>query len=102
MARKATKAGQELAQAAAEALAIAKGEAPRDSYRIHIPEEIDTRLMRKRMKLSQAKFASAYGLDLRTLQDWEQGRRIPTGAARSLLMVIGKEPKIVEKVLKVG
>jgi DnaJ-class molecular chaperone len=32
-----TKAGQELLQAAAEAIAIAKGEAPKDSYRIHIP-----------------------------------------------------------------
>ena len=37
-------AHKELLEAAAEALAIARGEAPRDSYRIHLPKEIDTRL----------------------------------------------------------
>jgi len=95
-----TKAGQELLKAAAESLAIARGEAPEGTYRIHLPNEIDTRLIRKRLKMSQAKFADTYGLDLRTLQDWEQGRRVPTGAAKSYLMVIGKEPKVVEKALK--
>ena len=95
-----TKAGQELLQAAAEALAIARGEAPRDSYRIHLPKEIDTRLMRKRMKMSQARFADTFGLDLRTLQDWEQGRRVPTGAAKSYLTVIGRDPEVVEKALR--
>lgn len=97
---KTNKAGRELLQAAAEAVAIAKGEADPKTYRVHTPEEIDTRLMRKRMKMSQTEFAKTYGLDLRTLQDWEQGRRVPTGAARSLLMVISKEPKAVARALK--
>ena len=43
--------------------------------------------------LSQAKFASLLGVSVRTLQEWEQGRRAPTGAARTLLMVAAKNPQ---------
>jgi putative transcriptional regulator len=43
--------------------------------------------------LSQAKFASLLGVSVRTLQEWEQGRRAPSGAARTLLMVAAKNPR---------
>jgi putative transcriptional regulator len=42
-------------------------------------------MARANMGLSQAEFASLLGVSARTLQDWEQGRREPTGAARTLL-----------------
>jgi putative transcriptional regulator len=42
--------------------------------------------------LSQARFAQLLGVSVRTLQDWEQGRRAPSGAARTLLMVAAKNP----------
>lgn len=43
--------------------------------------------------LTQQKFASLLGVSLRTLQEWEQGRKNPSGAARTLLKIAGKNPK---------
>jgi putative transcriptional regulator len=45
--------------------------------------------------LSQQEFAQLLGVSTRTLQDWEQGRREPTGAARTLLKVAVKHPKVL-------
>ena len=45
--------------------------------------------------LSQQEFALLLGVSARTLQDWEQGRREPTGAARTLLKVAVKHPKLL-------
>lgn len=45
--------------------------------------------------LSQQEFAQLLGVSARTLQDWEQGRREPTGAARTLLKVAVKHPKLL-------
>ena len=49
--------------------------------------------------LSQQKFADVLGVSARTLQDWEQGRRKPTGAARSLLAIAAKRPDVLREVL---
>jgi putative transcriptional regulator len=49
--------------------------------------------VRERTGLSQVKFASLLGVSVRTLQEWEQGRRAPSGAARTLLMVAARNPK---------
>lgn len=48
--------------------------------------------IRERTGLSQARFAQLLGVSVRTLQDWEQGRRAPSGAARTLLMVAARNP----------
>ena len=45
--------------------------------------------------MSQQDFAELLGVSARTLQDWEQGRREPTGAARMLLKVAVKHPKVL-------
>lgn len=55
---------------------------------INVP---DVAGIRERTGLSQARFAALLGVSVRTLQDWEQGRRAPSGAARTLLMVAGGE-----------
>jgi putative transcriptional regulator len=47
--------------------------------------------------LSQQEFAVLLGVSARTLQDWEQGRREPTGAARTLLKVAVKHPKVLRE-----
>jgi putative transcriptional regulator len=47
--------------------------------------------------LSQKEFAVLLGVSARTLQDWEQGRREPTGAARTLLRVAVKHPKVLRE-----
>jgi len=52
-----------------------------------------------RSGLSQARFASVLGVSKRTLQEWEQGRRKPTGAARSLLAIATKRPEVLREVL---
>lgn len=49
--------------------------------------------IRESTGLTQARFAQLLGVSPRTLQDWEQGRRAPSGAARTLLMVAAKDPK---------
>jgi putative transcriptional regulator len=68
--------------------------------RVHIPEAYDVRKMRTRMKLSQKEFAERFGFSLDSIQNWEQGRRIPDGPARTLLAVIAHEPKAVERALR--
>lgn len=54
--------------------------------------------IRERTGLSQAKFAVLLGVSVRTLQEWEQGRRAPSGAARTLLMVAAKNPQALLEV----
>jgi len=54
---------------------------------------------RLKLGLSQADFAAMLGVSARTLQDWEQGRREPSGAAKALLKVAVAAPKTVRKVL---
>ena len=48
--------------------------------------------------LSQARFAQLLGVSARTLQEWEQGRRSPSGAARTLLLIAARNPKILLEV----
>jgi putative transcriptional regulator len=55
----------------------------------------DVASVRNRAGLSQARFAELLGVSVRTLQDWEQGRRTPSGAARTLLTIADKDPKVL-------
>ena len=50
---------------------------------------------RSHVGLSQAEFAKLLGVSLRTLQDWEQGRREPSGAAKTLLKIAAQNPDAV-------
>jgi putative transcriptional regulator len=54
---------------------------------------------RLKVGLSQAEFAKLLGVSKRTLQEWEQGRRQPTGAAQSLLKIAVERPDILREVL---
>jgi len=57
---------------------------------INVP---DVASIRAKTGLSQARFAVLLGVSVRTLQDWEQGRRAPSGAARTLLMIADRNPR---------
>jgi putative transcriptional regulator len=62
--------------------------------------EADVAAIRERYGLSQAKFASLMGISVRTLQNWEQGRRMPRGPARVLLRVAAFHPEAVLDVVR--
>jgi putative transcriptional regulator len=51
--------------------------------------------IRRKTGVSQADFAKLLRVSLRTLQDWEQGRRAPSGAARTLLLIVEKNPRVL-------
>jgi len=53
---------------------------------------------REKSGLSQAKFAALLGVSVRTLQDWEQGRREPNAAAKTLIKVAELHPAILRKI----
>lgn len=59
----------------------------------------DVKAIRKAFGMSQAQLATFLHVSPRTLQNWEQGRRIPGGAARTLLRIMEKEPKAVLRAL---
>jgi putative transcriptional regulator len=83
--------GQEVLQAVRE---IKAGGGRR--FTVQVTEATEARL---KLGLSQADFAAMLGVSTRTLQDWEQGRREPSGAAKALLKVAVAAPKTVRKVL---
>jgi len=62
---------------------------------INVPAVAD---IRAATGLSQARFAELLGVSVRTLQDWEQGRRAPSGAARTLLTIAAKHPEVLKDV----
>ena len=68
-----------------------RGQAARVS-KVKLPAAAEARAS---VGLSQQEFAQLLGVSARTLQDWEQGRREPTGAARTLLKVAVKHPKLL-------
>lgn len=68
-----------------------RGEAARVT-RVALPAAAEARA---KTGLSQQDFANLLGVSARTLQDWEQGRREPTGAAKTLLRVAASHPKIL-------
>jgi len=51
--------------------------------------------VREKTGLSQAEFSRLLGVSVRTLQEWEQGRRAPSGAARTLLLIAAKNPRVL-------
>jgi putative transcriptional regulator len=94
-----SKLGKRLIKAAKNARAIARGEADRSTYRVHLPEELNVQKIRKRLGLSQDAFAVRFGIPVGTIRDWEQNRRTPDLSARILLKVIDKDPDAVTRAL---
>lgn len=67
--------------------------------RVHRPEVSSVVEARLSSGLSQASFATLMGVSVRTLQDWEQGRREPSGAAKTLLKVARLHPEILRELV---
>ncbi len=85
-------------RSARQAVAFARGEKEHGCI-VHIPKEINVRRIRRKAAMSQSEFASYFGVSVRTVQDWEQGRRVPSGASRAFLLVIDREPEAVRRAL---
>ena len=84
---------KELVSGIKEMKAVVRGKMmPIRSTRL-FPSEVTQ--IRQNMQLSQPKFARLMGISVRTLQNWEQGHRKPTGPARVLLRVAEKTPDAV-------
>ena len=92
-----SKAAESILRGAREALAYAQGE--RDGFVAHVPEHVDVKAVRRKVGLSQAKFAVQFGFSIDAVRNWEQGRRQPDVAARAFLMVIDREPDAVRRAL---
>lgn len=60
---------------------------------------IDVKKIRNNLHMTQEDFSHYFGFNLKTLRDWEQHRREPSGAAKNLLKVIELEPKVVQRAL---
>ncbi|MBM4340546.1 MAG: helix-turn-helix domain-containing protein [Deltaproteobacteria bacterium] len=64
-----------------------------------VREPAPPQAIRARLNLSQAAFAGLMGVSLRTVQDWEQGRRKPSGPAEALLRIAEQKPKVFAELL---
>lgn len=80
--------GQELLQSVREMKAGRRGRA----HKVTLPNAATARL---KSGLSQSQFAALLGVSVRTLQDWEQGRRTPSGAAKTLIALAVKRPDVL-------
>jgi putative transcriptional regulator len=86
---------EEMAQGTAEARAYMEGK--RKGYKVTLPETVDVRGIRKRLR--QERFADRFGLSVDAVRHWESGRRQPEAAARALLTLIAADPQFVMRTL---
>ena len=86
---------KELVESVAEIRSWQRGELKLKTYEVDLPKAADVPHIRKTLGLSQEQFASLMGVSVGTLRNWEQARREPHGAARSLLLVASSDPAAV-------
>jgi putative transcriptional regulator len=93
--------GDEIITGMEEAISYMQGKKTRAVvHKVEIPDEIDVKAIREKLKLSRQKFADRFGFSSRTLQHWEQGDRHPHGTARVLLLLLQREPATIEEILR--
>lgn len=92
--------GDEIIAGMKEAIDHMRGKKTRAVVRkVEIPDAIDVKKIRVKLHLSRQQFADRFGFSARTLQHWEQGDRHPQGPARVLLLLLQREPTIIENIL---
>lgn len=98
-----TKFGADLLQAMSEALAHAHGKKV-PGLNVHQVEigTVDAKAIRKKLDLTQEQMAIVLGTSPSGYRKWEQGQRQPSGAARTLLRIMDKEPQAVLRALSEG
>ena len=88
---------KELLGSVREGGAILRGQ--RMASRRFVVEAARVRAIRERTSLSQTEFADLIGVSVKTLQNWEQDRRQPTGPAAALLRIIAQEPRLAVRAI---
>jgi putative transcriptional regulator len=71
-------------------------------YKVTLPAEVDVKSIRKRLKMTQARFSDTFGFSLDAVKHWEGGRRVPEASARAFLTVIARNPSAVVEALHPG
>ena len=92
--------GERLLDSMKELQAHLRGEIKLSETVYHVPPETDVRKLRETLGLSQSDFAALFGFNVRSLQDWEQGRRRPEIPIRAYLAVIQRDPQAVIRALR--
>lgn len=89
---------EELLASVKEGGVILRGE--KDPSRSFHLDRLDIKRIRDRYNLTQEQFSAMLGISVRTLRNWEQGRRIPEGPAMVLLRVAEKHPEVILDVVR--
>lgn len=87
----------ELLESVQQADSLIKGQSK--AGRVTVFAEPEVKVIRAKTGLSQSRFANLLGVSKRTLENWEQGRRHPTGPARALLKIVEADPEYALKTL---
>jgi putative transcriptional regulator len=93
-----SKAGSRILRSARQARAYARGETT-EGFVAHVPDSVDVKAIRAKTGMTQDAFAAHFGFSPAAVRDWEQGRRRPEQAARTLLLVIDYNPAVVAEAL---
>jgi putative transcriptional regulator len=97
--KKRSRLAQGLLKSMEEAKNYLDGKRPLRVRYYDVPDHIDVRAIREKVGMSQSQFALRFAISPRTLQEWEQGRRMPDATVRAYLTVIDRDPKAVEEAL---
>ena len=82
----------------AQLLKAVKQMKARKKGRIYTPEQLLAISARQSANLTQKEFARLLNVSVDSIQDWEQGRRSPRGAAKTLLRIAQEHPEVLEKI----
>lgn len=93
--------GDEIIKGMEEAIGYMRGKKTRVAvHKVEIPDELNVRAIRQKLKLTRQEFADSFGFSIRTLQHWEQGDRHPHGPARVLLLLLQRDPVTIAGILR--
>lgn len=95
-----SEAFESIAAGLKEAIAHREGRLT-ENVKVHtvMVDDLDVKAMRSKLGMTQEGFASAFGLNVDTVKQWERGRRSLRGPERTLLRVIDREPEAVRRAL---
>ena len=96
---KSPRLGRVLVEAAKQIVRHRKGEIDLPMKLVRVVPDVDIRAIREGQNLTREQFAERYGLQVRAIQEWEQGRRKPEPAVRAYMLVIKNQPAAVRKAL---